>query len=503
MNINNKITNYIFNVDRNIINYHIANISNYKNIDSDLANNLELLLNETLSINGLMYNNIFLKYFTNISKIVFDDFFSYQFTLHQLDNRKYNETNNESILFTKLFCFSYVLKILSEKKNGKYSIKTEINSSKFFNEIVFSNICPHFSTYITDFPISNYLNNIKMKHNSNHCIVSHYINSWKFNYDNIIYRINDFSSLISVLLELKKKLFDQSNIDDILYNALFQVFYSILTMSSYKINHNDLRPSNVLIHGNYNQIDTYDLYIIKYENEVLKYYLPNIDFKVKLIDYGLTHSEIDVGLSNVKANNYLLVNEAGIYPYYSEFYDQHYFVNDIMSRKINDLSPNIYSFLETIIHSKYIGNFKNNINLCEYWRLGFPYTIKYFLSKFKDDFIIKDNIVISVKYDISQFSPTILNTILKISSTELKYDSDNKLINDPELIDNLIEFIKYVSDNKTISPSIYKLLSNPLDNCYDMILKPIDIIRKFSEFTEFTNEKPDDQILNTYELYVK
>jgi hypothetical protein len=499
MNIENKMINYIFNVDSDIINYHIEKISNYNNIDVKFANDLELLLDDTLSINGVTYNNIFLRNFTNISKKIFDDFVPYQFILQQLDNRKYNDTNNESILFTKLFCFPYVLKILSEKKNGKNSIKTEINNSKFFNEIVFSNICPHFSTYITDFPSCRYLNNIKFKYDSNHCIVSHYINSWKLNYNDTIYKIHDFSSLLNILSTLKKLNFEQTDIDNILYNALFQVFYSILTMSSYKINHNDLRPSNILIHGNYEQLNKYDLYIITYQKEILKYYLPNFGFKIKLIDYGLTHSEIDIGLSNAKANNYLLVNEAGIYPYYSEFYDQHYFVNDIMSRKINEYSPNIYSFLETLVDSKYIGLPKNNIYLCEYWRLGFPYTISYFLSKFKNDFIIKDNTVISVKYDITRFCPIILKTIIDICSTELKYDSENKLINDPELVKKLIEFIKYVSDNKTLGDSIKTLLSDSLDNSYNMILKPIDIIKKFTQFTKPIN---DDQILNTYKLYV-
>lgn len=494
------ITNEIFNVNKQLIDTYIENI--ILHVDKNIANSLIKLLNKILSNNGITYNSLFLNEYIIVSKKIFNNFYSYNFKLHKLDDRPYSDTNNETILFTKLFCFSYVLKILSEKKNSLNGIMVEINNSKFFNQLVLENVCPHFATYVTDYHVNNSINNIKLKTNNNHCLVYHYINSWKMNLIDTIHKIPDMSCLLNILLKFNKS-FEQSVIDDILYCALFQVFYSILTMGSYRINHNDLRASNILLHGNYVNTDKYDKYVIYYLDEVLTYYIPNYGFKIKIIDYGLTHSDIGIGsgLNNSKSINYDITNEAGIYPYYSEYSDQHYFVNELLSRKIKTISPNICSFLKTIVDPTFIGTGKNNMYLCEYWRLGFPYTINYFISRLKDDFNI-NNICDEIKtsnYDICKFPQDILSTIKKICLTELNYDADNRLIHNQELIDNLIKFIKFMADVESLNTSIHNILSNPFDNCKNMILTPIDIIKKFNMYT---NVISDDKIQNTYELYI-
>lgn len=497
---NNKIVNRIFNVDSNTIKNYIENIISNNNIDINLSNDLIRLLNITTTLHGAIYHNSFLREYIYVSKKIFDNFYLYQFVLKKLDNRLYSETNNEVVLFTTLLCFSFVFKVLSNYKNGKNNIVTEINCSKFFNQIILDYICPHFITYISDFPVDSYLSNFKMKTNTNHCIIYHYINSWKMNFCDKIYRIPDMYYLLHTLLKLKHKI-SQNIIDDILYNALFQVFYSILTMGSYEINHNDFRLSNILLHGNYIETDKYDLYIINYNNETLKYYLPNYGFKIKIIDYGLTHSEINSNLSNSNSVNYFNTNKAGIYPYYSDLSDQHYFINEILTKNIYIISPNIHEFLSNIVNHKFIGSNQTNKYLCEYWRLGFPYTISYFISKLKNDFIfdVEKNDIKSSKYNITEYSDTIIDIIKKICITKLNYDSNNKLIHDNELINNLVSFICYMSNVKNLNPSVYNILSEPFDNYDNVILKPIEIIKKFNIYSNIVS---DDKIMNTYILNI-
>jgi hypothetical protein len=500
-----KILNNIFNVDNNDINRYIDNLNAdlniLTNIDKDIFIDLIELLNETLSENGILYKSSFIQKYIIVSNKIFNNFSAYDFQLQILDPRKYSETNNEIVLYTSFYCYVYVLKIISEKKNGQNSIMSELNNSKFFNDIIVNNICPHFATYINDFPVIDYIGNFKMKTKVNHCIVYHYINSWKLKINDIQYRIPDVSELM-YMLKIMKNNTDQTIIDNILYNTLFQVFFSILTMSTYKMNHNDLRPCNILLHGNYDYIDKYDLYLIKNGNEILKYYLPNMGFKIKIIDYGLTHSEFSINLYNPSAIDYNISNEAGIYPYYSDVSDQHYFVNDIISRKMSTISPNVCSFLKSIINIKYIGTQNTNMYICKYWRLAFPFTINYFISKIKEDFTFdmhSDNIM-SNKYNVNIFPPYVQNAIKHICFSKLNYNFENKLEYDTILVEQIINFIRFMSYNSELTPSIFNMLVDPLDNNPNLILKPLEIIKKFSMYN---NEVSEDKILNTYELIIQ
>jgi len=496
----NNLTNYIFNVSKSDIDKYVNSLIYNNDLDNDIFFNLIDLLNETLSDDGILYRNSFIRNLTLFSQKLFDNFYVHNLELKKLDTRVYDNTNNETILYTSYFCYLYVLKILSDRKNGKNSISIELKNSKFFNEIVFNNICPHFSTYITDFKISDYFCNIKLKSKTNHCIVSHYINAWKFKLNNSHHRISDVCELFNKFYKLKD-IIDQNTIDKILYNVLFQIFFSILTMSTYKINHNDLRPANILLHGNYSKTDHFDLYIIKTKDEILKYYLPNLGFKIKIIDFGLTHSEFVDNLQNYKAVNYCISKEAGIYPYYSDVYDQHYFINDILTRNIDVISPEIYLFLKSIVDDKYIGTNKTNKNICEYWRLAFPFTISHFISKLKEDFIIdidSENIL-SNKYKINSIPSNVQTIIKDICVTTLTYDSDNKLETNMILIEKILDFVNCMSDCLKSNPALLNMLIDPLDNNINSILKPLDIIKKFAMYNVDINQ---DLILNTYELSI-
>jgi hypothetical protein len=501
---NENLTNSIYNINKEDIKCLIDNLSNNKNFDKDISNNLIILLNDTFSENGLLCRSSFIKYHTITLKKIFDNFSSYDFELRKINFKECNNTNNEIVFITSFMCYSYILKILSERKNGKHCIIAEINNSKFFNNIVFNNTCPHFSVYISDFFVGKSICNFKLNNHINHCIVYHYINSWKLKINEINYKVADFGNLLNILFRSKNK-FTQTTIDNILYNALFQVFYSILTMSAYKMNHNDLRPCNIMINGNYNFINKYDLYIINTKNEVLKYYLPNLGFKIKIIDYGLSNSEHHKDLNNPSAVNFHISNEAGIYPYYSNVSDQHYFINDILSRNINITSPNVYLFLRSIIDIKYLGTKKNNIYLCEYWRLAFPYTIEYFISKMKQDYIIDSaNLrIASEKYNIKLFPSNIIKSIKYICLYNLSYIYDRVEINDL-LVDHLLSYIQFMSNTDFLNSSIFNMLNDPLDNNSNLILKPLEIIKKFSMYSGSNisdgSNVSEDQILNKYEL---
>jgi hypothetical protein len=225
-------------------------------------------------------------------------------------------------------------------------------------------------------------------------------------------------------------------------------------------------------------------------------------FRVKIIDYGLSHSDTISEIKNPKSLNYNIANEAGIYPYYSDIYDQHYIINDVSCRyRLNTISPLIDSVLKKIVDSKYIGKHKKNSYINEYWRLGFPFEIKEFIDNLKNDFEFDDNIIlIKSPYNIYKIPRYIQVALYKIINTKLKYDSENKLIIDDILNYAICTVISYFShtDINDLSESILNILSNPFENNKNVILKPFEIIKLFT----FFEKVPSDLTLisNTYLL---
>ena len=127
--------------------------------------------------------------------------------------------------------------------------------------------------------------------------------------------------------------------------------------------------------------------------------------------------------------------------------------------------------MEKIINTKYIGTNKNNIYINEYWRLGFPLTIKYLIEK--------TNIAI-------------------LKNIKLTYDENNKLIITDELRENLIKHLLEISREKNLSKAIINNIIDPLDNNINMILSPIEAIKLFTNYQ--TKPSSDINIIDSYAI---
>jgi serine/threonine protein kinase len=160
--------------------------------------------------------------------------------------------------------------------------------------------------------------------------------------------------------------------EDVLYNILFQIIYSLCSLSKYKINHNDLRTDNIMIQ----KTDLNEGYY-KYVINDKEYYLPNYGFQIKIIDFGLS---IFNKFNKYNENEFESMDSIGILQLYSPYYDLHTIINEIYlkSQFIYDKYPNFFKFLLDIVDIKYLGNDNKYINM--YWRLYFPYKYDYYIK---------------------------------------------------------------------------------------------------------------------------
>ena len=545
-----KMYNEIFKIDNIKAEQYIAYLKSIIYINNEITNNLIITINNIFDQSTLNYDTNFLINFTNISKLITHNFNNYYFEMTSIDNRENDSRNNDYILIISVFCFKYIIKILALDDNKQKYILAETNCSEFIRDnIIFKNICPHFVTYINKLCIGNNIGKIKLKYKNNIAIIYHYISAWTVNINNNIIRIGNLDELFQNF-SLYKNYFKLEYINIILYNILFQIIYSICALSKFRINHNDLKTNNILLHGNYNT-NTYDLYKIQSNNEIINFYLPNLGFKVKIIDFGLTHSDKYNKLSNPISKKHELINEAGLFTYYSDYYDLHLIINYIFT---GYLLENIYieikKFLCQIINSKYLGKTNNNKFINKYWRLAFPYTLKEYINYIKSDNVsetdkitdkITDNVLETnnilepdniletdqilesdkitdnvLETDNILESDKIIDNVLetdKILKTnnildtktniisklnyDLIYDINHNLIISNELKKNLLKYMMHISKSDKIDYHILNMIIDPLDNNINHIMKPLEAIKLFKMFLI----KQDDIIIcNTYEL---
>jgi hypothetical protein len=457
-----KLNNDIYNINNDIYSDYINSINNSvynKNIYKKFRN----ILKKIFTNDALNYNSNYLVKIIKISSIIFKNYENYKLIFKILDERKYNIKNNEYIFETNILCFKYIIKIISDNKNGINSSFNEIYNSIFIkNNFILTNVCPHFTCLITYIFINKYFNDIELKSSINYGLIFDYINPWTINIDNNKFIISSLEDLLNNTNKFKS-FYSIKYINQILFNVFFQIFYSICALSKYKINHNDLRPANILIHGNYNNLDTYDKYTIITSEDITEYYLLNLGFKVKIIDFGLTNSDMIDKLNNTNSVSHSLVINAGMFKYYSEYYDIHYLINDILSRTSkNKLTDEFYDFLSNIIDKKYIGSYKSNKYINQYWRLGFPFTIKEYVKLY--------SLNINLTYE------------------------DNKLIIDDNLLNNLTKHIQFISKHN-ISECITTNLKDPLDN--NNLKKPLEVLKLFKNTMIKYKDYP---IMNNYLL---
>ena len=498
-NDNKIVQNKILNVNNEIIDECMKYLSKNEIINEDNNEKLKNICQMSLTNDGVYYKHNFLELIQNTFKQLYDSdiHIKYNLNLHQIDPRKEKDKNNEFVFINKILCFFFVIKIISSERNGLESNCVERNISIFINNnLTLTNICPHFALFITE--IKNIRNVFcryifQTKYNSG--LVYHNIDPWILTISNKKYKISDLSSLINTYCK-NYNLINHKYVSNMLYNIYFQIIYSLCALGKYKINHNDLRSANILLQNGYEYDNAVDHYKIITNNGIMDFYVPNYGFKIKIIDFGLSSQEInqtnqnnqnnlndqnnisdETNLHNPKSKYFDLLNCAGVYNIYSDIYDIHCVINETYFKlKQGFANLEIYDLMEKIVNKKYLGTNKTNNYLNEYWRLGFPFTIDYYLKK------INKNTVYGL----------ILDDVI------LSYDSNDKLIVNTELKNNLLDYILEVSKEKSIVPSIINNIIDPFDNNNDAILTPIKAIKLFEKYMEPINE--NTKIINTYIL---
>lgn len=500
----NKIVqdyNKILNINLDTINDCIDYLDKNQIINEINNEQLKNICRMSLLSDGIYYNDVFLKSIYSAFKELYDNNIhtKYNLKLSILDSRQEKDKNNEFVFVNKILCFFFVIKIISNERNGIESNNVERNISIFINNnLTFTNTCPHFVLYITEIKnIKNVFCQYTIKTKNNSALIYHNIDPWILNIANKRYKITDLTSLINTYCK-NYHIMDKKYISDMLYNIYFQIVYSLCALSKYKINHNDLRSANILLQNGYEYGEygrAVDHYKIIRNNEILDFYVPNYGFKVKIIDFGLSSAENKVlncsnnklneqnfNLHNPNSKYFDLLNCAGIYNIYSDIYDLHCIINEPYTKlKIYFEDLEICKIMETIVNKKYLGTDKSNNYLTEYWRFGFPFTINYYLNKINSN-------------------TTKTNTIFEkiLNDTILSYDSNNKLIVDDTLKHNLINYILEVSGEKMLAESIINNIIDPLDNNPDAILSPIKAIKLFEKYMDPITETT--KIINSYLL---
>lgn len=463
------INNPVFDVEYITINLYTEYLLKDNQNNDDLKNQLIILMNQLLSKDAVYYRSKYIIQLKTIFKILYDNnLINFNdITLIKLENNQ--SKNNEIILLNTILCYKFIIKIISNIKKNHSINNTEKNISLFItNKLVLPNICPHFTLYITDIKIDNMIGKYKLYNNDNIGLIYHYIQPLKINYMDNIIKISNLDDLF-IFYSNNKNNINQDYIDQILFNVFFQIFYSLCVLSKYEINHNDLKPSNIMINGGFSYNNTeYDKYIIKYKNEIYEFNVPYCGFKVKIIDFGLSSCKLNNDLTNPSSEKYYLLNEAGIYNLFSNKYDLHYIINNIMTQyDIYYISPNIYQLLTTIVDIKYIGTQKNNKFINQYYRLGFPFEIKYFMDNMNIDY-------------------------------ELNYDQKQKLIVTDNIVNDIKTYLLELTDDNYIDDSIINMLNDPLDNNQNMILNPFETIKLFVQYRNVKKNNP----INKYFLCI-
>jgi serine/threonine protein kinase len=483
-----NIKNPIFNVNNDIIEECKNMLNESIIINKENNNKLQNICGMILSNSALFYKHDFLILFYQAFKELYENDIHklYKLKLSIIDKRHIENKNNECVFINKILCFSFVIKILSNERNGNENIIVESNFSQFINDnFIFNNSCPHFSLFITKIlNINNNFCSYRIETKNNSALIYHYIEPFEIKILNKVYKLYDLNSLLEIFINYSH-IFDDKYVSKIIYNILFQLIYSLCGLSKYNINHNDLRTANILLQGGYqynNNVDHYKISIGSEKNtdpnKIFNhdFYVPNYGFKVKIIDYGLTSSDIIKDLDNPTTTNFDYLNCAGIFNIFSDIYDIHSIINQIIIKlELKYSHLDVYYFMHQIINKEYVGTNKSNVFINEFWRLGFPFTIKYYISKVD----------------------TTINTGKILSLTKLQYDDEKKLIVSDELKNNLINYIKEISKEKKLADQIINMIDIPLDNYPKYILKPIDAIKLFNEYKVLDQ---NISIINNYSI---
>jgi hypothetical protein len=370
--------------------------------------------------------------------------------------------NNICILYIRLNKkMRIVMKIISLQINEYNDIYNEIENSKYINNILTENNCPHFVFFITSIKINkDNLSIDQLDDNNNFCLIYDYVYPWIIEFGNIRYSISRLDDIFYIFNNiLFSRSFDQDYIDKILFNIFFQIFYSLCVMKKNNLSHNDLRTANILI-GSYYEDYNYFHYKIIHENKEYDYYLENLGFQVKIIDYGLSYSNNIKNYKKKESHDYIMIGESGIYELFTNYYDIHTLINEILSNndiKLSLISPKLYQLFTTIIDKKYTGIYLKNKYINKYWRLSFPYTIKEYIS---------------------------FNNLE--STVKLNYDENHNLIINDNLINTIYNHFIYNKLDEEINDfsffNVYNMIKDPLDNNLGKILTPIEAIKLFNMF---------------------
>ncbi len=446
--------------------YHdiLAQTITDKTSNDDLIsiNKLKKILLDIISDDAKKYKPSYLINFIDAFDSIFIPEICYEkLNIDILDKRPYDNTNNESVFILDIACFKFVLKILSDDKNGLGTSKIEIDYSKFINKnFILNNVCPHFCLYVKSFDIGHKFAEYRFRNNINYCLVYHYIEPYI--HKNIKFR--DFNTLLEHINN--RTLFTQSESDDILYNIFFQIIYSLCGLSKYEINHNDLRSVNIMLQNDSHNIGTYTHYQIKKSDITYNYFVPNMGFRVKIIDFGLSNTKKIDSLKTNIFDDYHMFNHSGIGPLYSPYYDIHYIINEIFNEyNIQQNNPLIAELLYKIINKKYIGTHKSNKFINKYWRLAFPWKISSFLKYY--------------------------------SINKTLFYNNGKLVITTELLNLIIDHIKLLSRGY-FTASTFNSIIDPIDNNCMNLKTPFEAIHFFDKYTKYD----DDIISKISDLYV-
>ena len=218
------INNPVFNVDYTTINLYTENLLKSDQSSSYLKNQLLFLMNQLLSKDAVYYRSNYIMQLKSIFEILYDNNLVNfnDITLIKLDTNQ--SKNNEIILLNSVLCYKFIIKIISNIKKNHSINNTEKNISLFItNKIVLTNICPHFTIYITNLNINSMIGKYRLYNNDNIGLIYHYIEPLKINYMDNIYNISNLDDLF-IFYSKNKNNIKQDYIDQILFNVFFQIF---------------------------------------------------------------------------------------------------------------------------------------------------------------------------------------------------------------------------------------------------------------------------------------
>jgi serine/threonine protein kinase len=197
--------------------------------------------------------------------------------------------------------------------------------------------------------------------------ISSFITSLSFNYPNMLqtYGFSIYNNKLAQVMEKGNNALYEILNNENLYYYLFQIVFSIEVLKKYKIQHNDLTLSNILLF-NFNSDKKY----LKYTLNNIDYYLPNTGLILKIIDFSLSQKFL---FPQIKDNSIISFNcpqliEYNIIDKYMPSYDIMTVLIDIFKNFNNEIfnilniKVNINNILPSFRPNESMANTKIDIN---------------------------------------------------------------------------------------------------------------------------------------------